>query len=329
MYRGMSPTQSRQWTFPRSLMLLSAQLYGVRQAAPTTSWAIMNCTAPTIHATAPILVANGSRMIFPLRSLEGSRSAHQGTPAESTTSSHRVEVWPDPPRRVRPAGWAGTGRRTSVVGVPTPQPRNPLEAIGRRRFLLTGWPWRSLGYLLTTLPLALGASLPLAVLGLPWVALVRRMVDGLGQPIGTLAILALLSGVLVATLGPLVALPVAALERRRLGWWTTGPSGPGTAGRPAPDHVLRAELVGPDQHRPRQRRQQRGRDVSQRGDLVVIEINDNGHGGADPRRGSGLTGLADRVAVPNGRMLLSSPTGGPTLLRVEIPCNQSNDVPSG
>jgi signal transduction histidine kinase len=56
---------------------------------------------------------------------------------------------------------------------------------------------------------------------------------------------------------------------------------------------------------------------------LTVEISDNGHGGADPERGSGLTGLADRVAVAGGRMLLSSPAGGPTVLRVEVPCQQS------
>jgi signal transduction histidine kinase len=60
----------------------------------------------------------------------------------------------------------------------------------------------------------------------------------------------------------------------------------------------------------------------QHDNLLTIEISDNGHGGADPHRGSGLTGLADRVAVTGGRMLLSSPDGGPTLLRVELPCTQ-------
>jgi signal transduction histidine kinase len=56
---------------------------------------------------------------------------------------------------------------------------------------------------------------------------------------------------------------------------------------------------------------------------LILEISDNGHGGADPGGGAGLTGLADRVAVADGRMLLSSPPGGPTLLRVEVPCQQS------
>ena len=57
--------------------------------------------------------------------------------------------------------------------------------------------------------------------------------------------------------------------------------------------------------------------------VLAIEITDDGHGGADPARGTGLTGLADRVAVAGGRMLLSSPPGGPTLLRAELPCDPS------
>jgi signal transduction histidine kinase len=64
---------------------------------------------------------------------------------------------------------------------------------------------------------------------------------------------------------------------------------------------------------------------------LVLEIRDDGRGGADPARGSGLTGLADRVAVAGGRMLLSSPPGGPTILRVEVPClsSTSRDPRSG
>ncbi|SHF15120.1 sensor histidine kinase [Streptoalloteichus hindustanus] len=58
------------------------------------------------------------------------------------------------------------------------------------------------------------------------------------------------------------------------------------------------------------------------GGLLTVEVADDGRGGADPERGSGLTGLADRVAVIDGRMFLSSPAGGPTLLRVELPCSQ-------
>jgi signal transduction histidine kinase len=57
--------------------------------------------------------------------------------------------------------------------------------------------------------------------------------------------------------------------------------------------------------------------------ILALEVRDDGRGGADPARGSGLTGLADRVAVAGGRMLLSSPPGGPTVLRVEVPCTTS------
>ncbi|MFE0591055.1 sensor histidine kinase [Micromonospora echinospora] len=60
--------------------------------------------------------------------------------------------------------------------------------------------------------------------------------------------------------------------------------------------------------------------LSQTDQHLVLEVEDDGRGGADPARGSGLTGLADRVAAVDGRLLLASPTGGPTLVRVELPC---------
>ena len=63
--------------------------------------------------------------------------------------------------------------------------------------------------------------------------------------------------------------------------------------------------------------------VRENGDVLSLEISDNGHGGANPECGTGLTGLADRVAVTGGRMLLSSPPGGPTVVRVEVPCAQN------
>jgi len=59
------------------------------------------------------------------------------------------------------------------------------------------------------------------------------------------------------------------------------------------------------------------------GGRLLLEISDDGGGCADPARGTGLTGLADRVAVLGGRLLLSSPPGGPTLVRVEVPCDRS------
>ncbi|WP_017574633.1 sensor histidine kinase [Nocardiopsis kunsanensis] len=53
---------------------------------------------------------------------------------------------------------------------------------------------------------------------------------------------------------------------------------------------------------------------------LVLEVADDGPGGADPGRGSGLTGMSDRAAVMGGTMELSSPQGGPTRVRVELPC---------
>ncbi|MFF5212823.1 sensor domain-containing protein [Streptosporangium sp. NPDC000396] len=54
---------------------------------------------------------------------------------------------------------------------------------------------------------------------------------------------------------------------------------------------------------------------------LVLEVGDDGIGGADPAAGSGITGLADRIGVLDGVLSLSSPAGGPTMIRVEIPCD--------
>jgi signal transduction histidine kinase len=60
--------------------------------------------------------------------------------------------------------------------------------------------------------------------------------------------------------------------------------------------------------------------IVRNGDRMVTEITDNGVGGADPGRGSGLLGLSDRVAALGGRMHVLSPAGGPTTVIVELPC---------
>jgi signal transduction histidine kinase len=52
---------------------------------------------------------------------------------------------------------------------------------------------------------------------------------------------------------------------------------------------------------------------------LQLTIGDDGVGGADPARGSGLTGLADRVAALGGTIATTSPPGKGTSLRVELP----------
>ena len=54
------------------------------------------------------------------------------------------------------------------------------------------------------------------------------------------------------------------------------------------------------------------------GDLLVVEVEDDGGGGADPA-GTGLAGLADRAVVLDGSLTVESPIGGPTRVRAELP----------
>jgi signal transduction histidine kinase len=61
-------------------------------------------------------------------------------------------------------------------------------------------------------------------------------------------------------------------------------------------------------------------DVSRRQDHLLIRVTDDGVGGADAQGGTGLTGLAQRVASVDGRLRLTSPSGGPTILTAELPC---------
>jgi signal transduction histidine kinase len=60
--------------------------------------------------------------------------------------------------------------------------------------------------------------------------------------------------------------------------------------------------------------------VTREGDRVVVQVTDDGVGGADPAEGSGLRGLADRVAALDGRFDVTSPPGRGTTVRAVIPC---------
>jgi len=53
---------------------------------------------------------------------------------------------------------------------------------------------------------------------------------------------------------------------------------------------------------------------------AIVEVADDGVGGADPASGSGLRGLADRVEALDGRLRVLSPPGHGTIVRAELPC---------
>ncbi len=60
--------------------------------------------------------------------------------------------------------------------------------------------------------------------------------------------------------------------------------------------------------------------VRQERQRLLLTITDDGHGGADESRGSGLSGIRRRVEAYDGRLTLDSPPGGPTTMQVELPC---------
>ncbi len=60
--------------------------------------------------------------------------------------------------------------------------------------------------------------------------------------------------------------------------------------------------------------------VARSGVLLRAEISDDGTGGAEAARGSGLDGIRRRAAALDGTMEISSPPRGPTALTVELPC---------
>jgi signal transduction histidine kinase len=55
------------------------------------------------------------------------------------------------------------------------------------------------------------------------------------------------------------------------------------------------------------------------GELLRVEVRDDGVGGAQAGLGTGLGGLADRLAVLDGTLQITSPSGSGTTLRAEIP----------
>ncbi len=60
--------------------------------------------------------------------------------------------------------------------------------------------------------------------------------------------------------------------------------------------------------------------LAERDGQLLVEVHDDGIGGATDAAGGGLRGLRDRVAGVEGRLRIASPEGGPTVISVELPC---------
>jgi signal transduction histidine kinase len=58
--------------------------------------------------------------------------------------------------------------------------------------------------------------------------------------------------------------------------------------------------------------------------LLRVQVADDGAGGADPARGSGLRGVEQRLGTFDGILAVSSPPGGPTMIAMEVPCALSS-----
>ncbi|MGI8447589.1 MAG: histidine kinase [Streptosporangiaceae bacterium] len=65
-------------------------------------------------------------------------------------------------------------------------------------------------------------------------------------------------------------------------------------------------------------------DLRHREGTLRLGVSDDGCGGADPARGTGLAGIERRLAAFDGVLVLSSPPGGPTVVNMEIPCALSS-----
>lgn len=82
--------------------------------------------------------------------------------------------------------------------------------------------------------------------------------------------------------------------------------------------VVSEALTNAVRHAAATRIQISGRLAEQRLALTVV---DDGQGGAEPSLGTGMRGLADRVAVVAGTLEISSPPRGPTTVRIDLPCH--------
>jgi signal transduction histidine kinase len=64
--------------------------------------------------------------------------------------------------------------------------------------------------------------------------------------------------------------------------------------------------------------------IEHRAGMLRIEVTDDGRGGADPARGTGLAGVERRLSTFDGILAVNSPPGGPTIIVIEVPCELSS-----
>jgi signal transduction histidine kinase len=64
--------------------------------------------------------------------------------------------------------------------------------------------------------------------------------------------------------------------------------------------------------------------VHQADGVLSMVVADDGRGGAEPEKGSGLRGIEHRLEAFDGTMQISSPSGGPTVVTMEVPCAPSS-----
>src|SRR5262249_3666159 len=61
-------------------------------------------------------------------------------------------------------------------------------------------------------------------------------------------------------------------------------------------------------------------DLRHTDNALRLSVLDDGNGGANPDQGSGLRGIERRLGTFDGRVAISSPPGGPTMVTMELPC---------
>jgi signal transduction histidine kinase len=70
-------------------------------------------------------------------------------------------------------------------------------------------------------------------------------------------------------------------------------------------------------------------DIWRADNRLMLQVTDDGHGGANPADGSGLAGLTERLAAVDGLLAVHSPEGGPTTITAELPWRERTGTPEG